>query len=700
VTLSGGAGTTTTDANGGYAFRGLAPGSYTISETQPAGYLDGKDSAGSAGGTADNSQAGRDAIAGVTLTPGTNATGYLFGEVTAASLSGSVFVDTDDDGVRDAGEAGILGVTVTLTGTDLFGNAVTASTQQTGADGGYAFTGIAPGTYAVAETQPAGYFDGRDAAGTSGGIVAADTVTAIPVAPGADAAGYTFGERAPVSISGAVFSDLDGDGAVGAGEPGVPGATVELLDAGGGVLDTITTTASGTFSFTGLAPGVYSLRKTLPAGAHFSDGMVTAGTAGGTPAAGEIDGIDLRSGSASGYLFAEIALAAIRGTVWHDANDNGVMDAGEQPIAGVTVTLGGDADRTTTTSAAGAFTFADLAPGTYSISETQPGNWADGRTVAGDAGGTVGTNTVSGIVLGADTDASGYGFAERVAQLQVFVAVQGVAADAAPGPNVRAGAPVALTYRVVNNGDTSLDAVTVTDGSLTVDCPPGPLAPHTAMECHATAAAAPGAQSRDVSATATVVPVSGQPAPQATQVTATTIGHYFGMVATATIAATVDGKAAGEAPGPVFPDGTEETVVVTITNTGNIPLTLVSLDAGALGALDCGAAAPIPPGGHLVCTTTHVFAPGNWSAEVTAHLSGPDALLADGSTSPTEVTPSTPIWFQVLEPDVVVPALASTGSDGSRLLLASSVLLLVGTGIVSIVWWERRTGRKGLGGAA
>lgn len=693
VSLSGGAGTGTTNANGDYVFGGLAPGTYTVTETQPAGYLDGRDTAGTVGGTADNTQAGRDSIAGVGLTPGTNAAGYLFGEVTAASLSGSVYVDANGDGVRGAGEAGILGVTVTLTGTDLFGNAVTAATQQTGAGGAYAFAGLAPGTYAVTETQPAGYFDGVDAAGTSGGVVGPDTITAIPVAPGAAATGYTFGERAPVSLSGAVFSDLDGDGAIGAGEPGVSGATVDLLDAGGAVVDTITTTASGTFSFTGLAPGVYSLRKTLPAGAHYSDGIVTAGTAGGTPATSEIDGIDLVNGAASGYLFAEIALSAIRGTVWHDANDNGVMDAGEQPIAGVTVTLSGDADRTATTGANGAFTFADLDPGTYTIVETQPGNWADGRTVAGPAGGTVSSDTVSGIILAADTDASGYGFAERAAQLQVFVSAQGVAADAAPGPNVMAGSPVAFTYRVVNNGDTSLDSVTVTDGALAVDCPPGPLAPHASVDCDATTTAVPGAQSRDVSATATVVPDAGPngvTAAAVTQATATTVGHYFGMIVTATISATVGGKGAEQAPGPVFPNGASEKVLVTITNTGNVPLTLSSIETGALGALDCGAATPIPPGGSLVCATTKVFPAGNWSADVLAHLAGPDGYRADGTTAPSVVDPATAVWFQVLEPDDVPPALASTGSDASGLLLGSGVLLLLGGGIMLVVWRKRR----------
>ena len=57
---------TATDANGFYEFTGLRPGSYTTSETQPAGYLDGKDTAGTAGG----STAVNDVISAVTLASG------------------------------------------------------------------------------------------------------------------------------------------------------------------------------------------------------------------------------------------------------------------------------------------------------------------------------------------------------------------------------------------------------------------------------------------------------------------------------------------------------------------------------------------------------------------------------------------------------------------------------------------------------
>lgn len=65
-----------------------------------------------------------------------------------SSIGDVVWEDLDRDGIQDAGEPGVPGFPVTLVGTDLDGNPVSLSTT-TGADGTYAFTGLASGTYRV-----------------------------------------------------------------------------------------------------------------------------------------------------------------------------------------------------------------------------------------------------------------------------------------------------------------------------------------------------------------------------------------------------------------------------------------------------------------------------------------------------------------------------------------------------------------------
>ena len=78
-----------------------------------------------------------------------------------------MYVDANNDGVRDPGEAGIGGVTLTLK--DEFGNP-TGITTVTDSTGHYCFVGLHPGTYTIGEVQPSGYLDGIDTPGTEGGV--------------------------------------------------------------------------------------------------------------------------------------------------------------------------------------------------------------------------------------------------------------------------------------------------------------------------------------------------------------------------------------------------------------------------------------------------------------------------------------------------------------------------------------------------
>lgn len=111
-----------------------------------------------------------------------------------SSISGVVYFDLDNDGIQDAGEAGIENVVITLSGTDTLGNAVNA-TVNTDANGNYEFLNLAAGTYIVTQTQPAGIRDGMETLGTGATATVADNVFSnLGLGQATDAVGFNFGE--------------------------------------------------------------------------------------------------------------------------------------------------------------------------------------------------------------------------------------------------------------------------------------------------------------------------------------------------------------------------------------------------------------------------------------------------------------------------------------------------------------------------
>jgi len=166
-----------------------------------------------------------------------------------------------------------------------------------------------------------------------------------------------------VKLGGALYVDLDGNQRYDAGEPGVPGVTVDLLDAGGSLVDTVVTGSNGRYVFRPGGAGMYVIRvdgSTLSFGLSASadaDG-VADGTTAVTVAVGSGEttaGVDF--GHRGPKTLDQHALGVSPGAIVH------LIWAGFDGIFG----SGDDVALTTTADADGAYAFANLPGGQYSI---------------------------------------------------------------------------------------------------------------------------------------------------------------------------------------------------------------------------------------------------------------------------------------------------------------------------------------------
>ncbi|WP_317202683.1 SdrD B-like domain-containing protein [Janthinobacterium sp.] len=393
----------TTDANGNYLFTNLKPGTYSVQfekTSLPAGYVfTGKDAGGNDNLDSDASVDG--ATAQVTLASGESNHSVDAGIVAPpATLGDRVWHDVNANGVQDAGEAGIGGVTVQLK--DAAG-AVVGSTV-TDASGNYSFS-VDPGTYSVAVVAPSGYIStvknaGSDAAADSD-VDAAGNSGTVTLAAGQNNPDLDAGLYKTAELGDRVWLDLNKNGVQDAGEAGVAGVKVTLLDASGHAVGSpLTTDANGNYLFTNLKPGTYSVqfeKTSLPAGYVFT-GKDAGGNDNLDSDASTVDGgtaqVTLASGESNHSVDAGIVAtpATLGDRVWHDVNANGVQDAGEAGIGGVTVQLkdaAGAVVGSTVTDASGNYSFS-VDPGTYSVAVVAPSGYIStvknaGSDVAADS---------------------------------------------------------------------------------------------------------------------------------------------------------------------------------------------------------------------------------------------------------------------------------------------------------------------------
>ncbi|WP_449490286.1 SdrD B-like domain-containing protein [Actinomyces sp. Marseille-QA0893] len=255
--------TTVTDADGKYSFTGLPLGEYKVDVVNPT--------SGPLAGTKPlEAYTGRyKTSAEVTIKAETGSViDVNFGFVKPASLGDYTWMDVNRDGIQDADEPALPGVTVTLTYadgsavTDASGNAVTAKTSD--ANGKYKFENLLPGDYKVSFQAPAGYEATTSDAGSDRALDSNGATASVTLAQDQTDETIDFGAVGTGVIGDQLFLDVNQNGgnAPDAGDKVLPGVKVTLTWTGpGGITRTYETTtdADGKYKFENLLPGDYKV---------------------------------------------------------------------------------------------------------------------------------------------------------------------------------------------------------------------------------------------------------------------------------------------------------------------------------------------------------------------------------------------------------------------------------------------------------
>jgi hypothetical protein len=340
---------TLTDLDGSYRFSGLTPGEYVVSEILQPGWQHVLPDTGTYNVSAHSPQA---------------VTGRTFTNQGSGSITGSVWVDWDGDGARDADDGGLRECQILIcpAASGMSSEWWTFSDK----DGSYSLDGLPPGEYTVHVVDRTGW-QHTSPSGSSSDLTLGvdDTLT-----------GVDFGEHPLYPVTGCVWEDLDGDGQRDPSEDGMSGFLVYIDIDHDGVFsgaDWYTyTDADGSYLLAAHAAGSYTLRQhpnvgldsSWPASGYYSVSLVL----------GEI---------VAGKDFAVRGHGSIAGVVWDDRDADGVRDSGEPGLAGWQLYIDADFSGTLTdgdwsavTCDDGSYEFSGLGASCYRIAVVTPAGWA------------------------------------------------------------------------------------------------------------------------------------------------------------------------------------------------------------------------------------------------------------------------------------------------------------------------------------
>jgi uncharacterized repeat protein (TIGR01451 family) len=275
------------------------------------------------------------------------------------------------------------------------------------------------------------------------------------------------------SVGDYVWHDLNADGVFDAGEPGLDGVAVYVRNGAGIIIDTAVTTAGGSYNFTDLAPGDYTVdvdESTLPLGAPIL-------STGNEPFSVTLAEGEARTDADFGYF----ELASIGDFVWDDLDGDGIQDAGEPGIGGVTVHVYDGSDlttpiATTTTFSDGSYAV-PVVPGEYVVEFVMPAGYDFSPANAGGDDSVDSDADVASGQTATITVASGESDGTVDAGTYMPVTIGDYVWEDLDSDGVQDPAEIGLggiTVRIFDGVGTEVgSAVTAGDGSYSVDLPPG-----------------------------------------------------------------------------------------------------------------------------------------------------------------------------------------------------------------------------------
>jgi protocatechuate 3,4-dioxygenase beta subunit len=372
---------TTTSGDGMYAFTDLAPGTYKVTFTKPDNANPTTQNVAQDRTVDSDIDANGEVIVMVMsgVFDNTVDAGYI--SLLQGTISGNLWEDKDGDGQREAGELAVAGKEVSAYAIDATGAPTFIGTTTTNTAGFYEFLNLTAGNYqlVLGDVSPSfvtKYNVGNEATNSDFDRITRST-TILNLLPNTSFSNIDGGIYNVGSVGDFVWNDANQNGTQDAGEVGLAGVTLTLVNESGTVVSTQVSDANGAYQFSNLEPGTYGIVAMIPdpfvktlfnvgASATNSDFAEAAGIVGTLPflvmSGMQIVDIDL------GCM---LVTTSISGLTWADANNDGIRQDSEEKLSGVTVYLinatTGDTISQQLSSATGTYRFDDLAAGNYQI---------------------------------------------------------------------------------------------------------------------------------------------------------------------------------------------------------------------------------------------------------------------------------------------------------------------------------------------